>query len=237
MRSESFQTSTPPKLRISLPSGDLQLETADGAETLVEVEGPLADEARIELRRDEILIELGKKRSFGIGGSHRVRVTAPHGTRVETNVASADIEGRGRFGAVKVNSASGRVVFEDVQGRIDVNSASGDVEIGRLTGEAKVNSASGEVRLGEVEGDVRLRTASGDQEVQSAASGKIELQSASGDVNVGIRRGSRVFVDLSSLGGETSSELDLVDAPTGSEGPLVEVKARTMSGDITVRRA
>src|SRR5581483_8593023 len=99
----------------------------------------------------------------------------------------------------------------------------GDVDVRHVAGETKINSASGDVTLGEVETDLRVRTASGDQEVQSAASGTVELQSASGDVEVGIRRGSRVYVDLSSMSGDTSSELDLSDAPSSSEGPLVEV--------------
>jgi DUF4097 and DUF4098 domain-containing protein YvlB len=236
MRTETFQTPEPPKLRIFVPSGDVQLETADVAETTVEVEGPLEDDAKIELHRNEIVIEVGKKR-FGNGGDHRVRVRAPHGSDVDANVASADVEGRGRFGRVEVNSASGDVAFEDIVGRLNVNSASGDVAVEHVTGEAKINSASGDVTLGQADSDVRVRTASGDQRVQSAASGKVEMQSASGDVEVGIRRGSKVWIDASTMSGDTTSELELSDAPSPSEGLLVEVRARTMSGDITMRRA
>jgi DUF4097 and DUF4098 domain-containing protein YvlB len=237
MRRETFQTPEPPKLRISLPAGRVDLETGDVVETTVEVEGPAEDDVKIELHGNDVAVEVGKK-LFGFKGDHRVRVSAPHGSQVDANVASADVEGRGRFGRVEVNSASGDVTFEDVEGRLNVNSASGDIEVARVTGEAKVNSASGDIKLGESDGDVKLRSASGDQEIVSAASGKVELQSASGDVEVGIRRGSRVFVDVSSMSGDTSSELDLTEGPTGSgEGPLVEVKAKTMSGDITIRRA
>ena len=236
MRSETFQTPEPPKLRIFVPSGDVQVETADAAETTVEVDGPLEDDARIELHRGQIVIEVGKKR-FGSGGDHRVRVVAPHGSDVDANVASADVEGRGRFGRVEVNSASGDVAFEDVGGRLNVNSASGDVAVEHVAGETKINSASGGVRLGEADGDVRLRTASGDQQIRSAASGKVELHSASGDVEVGIRRGSKVWIDANTMSGDTTSELELSDAPSTSDGPLVELRARTMSGDITVRRA
>ena len=237
MRSETFQTPEPLKLRIFVPSGDVRLETADGTETTVEVEGPLEDDAKIELHGDQIVIEVGKKRIFGIDGGHRVMVRAPHGSDVDANVASADVEGGGRFGRVEVNSASGDVTFEDVEGRLNVNSASGDVAVKHVAGETKINSASGDVTLGEADGDVRVRTASGDQKIQSAASGNVELQSASGDVEVGIRRGSKVWIDASSMSGDTTSELELSDAPSPSEGPTVELRARTMSGDITVRRA
>src|SRR5438132_3053216 len=231
MRVETFQTPTPPKLRVALPAGEVEIETADVVETSVEIEGPGEQDARIEMRRDEIVVEIERKRLFGFSGDHRVRIVAPRGAHVDANVASADVTGRGRFGSVELNSASGDVSLEDVEGRLSINTASGDVGVERVTGEAKVNSASGDVSLGEAESSVRIRTASGDQEVRSAASGKLELQSASGDVVVGARRGSKVWVDASSMSGDTSSELELGEAPPPSEGPLVEVRARTMSGD------
>ena len=39
------------------------------------------------------------------------------------------------------------------------------------------------------------------------------------------------------MSGETSSDLEVGDAPVGEDGPLVELKATSMSGDIHVRRA
>jgi hypothetical protein len=39
------------------------------------------------------------------------------------------------------------------------------------------------------------------------------------------------------MSGDTSSELELGDAPSEGDGPLVELKAKTMSGDIEIRRA
>ncbi len=236
MRRERFDTPEAPKLRISVPAGRVLLETDDAAETVVEVEGPAEQDAKIQLHGGEVVVEVGRK-VFGFRGDHAIRVRAPHGAEVDAKVASADVEGHGRFGRVEVNSASGDVTFEEVGARLAVNTASGDVEIGHVAAEAKINSASGDVTIGAADADLRVRTASGDQQVRSAASGTVELQSASGDVEVGIRRGSRVYVDLSSMSGDTSSELELSDAPPSSDGPLVEVKARTMSGDITIRRA
>jgi DUF4097 and DUF4098 domain-containing protein YvlB len=236
MRRETFQTPDPPKVRIQLAAGEVVLETADVQETSVEVEGPNEDDAKIFERHGEIVVEVGKK-FFGSNNGHSVRVTAPDGTTIDANVASATVEGRGRFGAVDVNTASGDVTFEEVGGRLKVNTASGDVDIKHVSGEAKINSASGDVTVGEADADMRVGTASGDQEVRSAASGKVELQSASGDVEVGIRRGSKVFMDLSSMSGDTTSELELGDAPPEGDGPLVDLRVRTMSGDITIRRA
>jgi hypothetical protein len=56
-------------------------------------------------------------------------------------------------------------------------------------------------------------------------------------VSIGVRRGSKVFLDCNTLSGDTSSELELTgDAPDG-DGPLVEIKAKTVSGDIQITRA
>ena len=102
---------------------------------------------------------------------------------------------------------------------------------------ARVNSASGVVDLGEVESDAKIRTASGGIQIRSAVEGKIDIQSASGDIQIGIRRGSSVYIDASSMSGDMSSDLDVSDQPPQSDGPTMDFRARTMSGDITLRRA
>jgi DUF4097 and DUF4098 domain-containing protein YvlB len=237
MRTETFQTPEPPTLRVNLPSGDIRIETADTAETIVELSGPHEDEARIELRRNEVVVEIERKKLFGSGRDHTVVVFAPHGSRVDAQSASADVEARGRFSEVSVDSASGDVALAGVDGRVNVNTASGDVRVDAAGGELRVNSASGDVVVGELESGARIRTASGDVAIRSVGAGKVDVQSASGDVEVGIRRGAKVYIDASSMSGDTSSELELSDAPSASEGPAVDFRARTMSGDIKLRRA
>jgi DUF4097 and DUF4098 domain-containing protein YvlB len=237
MRVETFTTPEPPGLRINVPAGAITIHTSEAAETRVELSGPHEDEARIELRRDEIVVEVERKKVFGSSRDHRLDIIAPLGARVDAQTASADVEGRGRFGQVSVDSASGDVSFEHVEGRFDVNTASGDIRVDFVGDDVRVNSASGDVWVGEAEHDMRVRTASGDVEVRSAVRGKVDVQSASGDVSVGIRRGSKVYIDASSMSGDTTSELELSDTPPHSEGPSVDFRARTMSGDITVRRA
>ena len=64
-----------------------------------------------------------------------------------------------------------------------------------------------------------------------------ELKSASGDLKVGIREGTSLCVDARSRCGEVRSELPVCDVPPDGDGPAVELRANTMSGDITVARA
>jgi DUF4097 and DUF4098 domain-containing protein YvlB len=263
MRRETFDTPGPLVLDVRVPSGDIDLETVEGAETVVEVSGSpeLEEEARIELhpKRDghEVSVIIDKRsglfRSFR--EDVRVRITAPKGADVEVSTASADVEARGDFGALQANTASGDVDFEHASGEVQVNSASGDVkieridgpltvntasgdlEVGRLQGEGKVRAASGDITIDEADSSLKVQTASGDVEIGAVREGEVTLQTASGDIQVGIKPGSKLWIDAKSMSGETSSELEIGDAPVDGEGPEVEVRATAMSGDIRVKRA
>jgi DUF4097 and DUF4098 domain-containing protein YvlB len=250
MRSETFPTPGQVRLQIQIPAGDIDVETGDVEETTVELEvsGRDADEheqgARIESRPrgdgHEIVIEAhrGGLGLFNRNRSYNVRISAPHGADVRAELASADISGRGRYGDVDVDVASGDVEFEHVEGEAKVDSASGDIEVSRA-GAVRMNSASGDVRIEEVGGPAAVNTASGDIDLRRVVAGEVKVNSASGDIEVGIAQGSRLWVDAQSLSGDTSSELELESgAPVESdEGPLIELRAVTMSGDISVRRA
>src|SRR5207247_8297223 len=123
-----------------------------------------------------------------------------------------------------------------VEGRATAHTASGDVEIGRAGGQVGVHSVSGDVVVRDACGDVTANSVSGDQKLEAVVEGVVKAQSVSGDVEIGVRRGSRVYLDCSTLSGETSSELELT-GDAGDEGPLVELRAKTVSGDITIVRA
>jgi DUF4097 and DUF4098 domain-containing protein YvlB len=252
-----FATPEPPRLRLGIAAGRVQIDTADTTETIVEVEAIRGDieAVRVEQHGREIVIEHRKRFGLAHGDEYEIRVAAPNGTDADLNVASAHVEALGRLGTVEVNSASGDVEIEhaggsvrvraasgdvrvaSVDGRANVNTASGDVELGRVGGEVTARSASGAVHVAEAAAGIRINTASGDQVIDSVVAGKVELKSASGDCRVGIKQGSRLYVNARSMSGETSSELELAGAQTESEGPLVELKAATMSGDIRVVRA
>jgi DUF4097 and DUF4098 domain-containing protein YvlB len=227
-------------------------------------EAGLLEIARIE-KRDrgdvaEVLVEVrdrGGWSRFLRNRSLRLEVQAPDKAEVRIRTGSADTRARGTFGDVAVESGSGDISFDDVLGDAVVKTASGDVELQEVKGDAVVSTAAGDIEIEEVGGDARIRTASGDVRVGEANSdvsvqtasgdvqldaviqGEVNLQSASGDIVVGIRRGSRLAIDARSLSGDTSSELELDDVPIqdDDEGPLVELRATAMSGDIRVVRA
>ena len=115
--------------------------------------------------------------------------------------------------------------------------AVGDVTIGSAGEGGTIRSASGDIQIEQAAGRVTVQTASGDLNVGAVAEGEVDAKSASGDVQVGIREGSRLTVDARSMSGDTTSEIELGSVEVGGDGPLVRVKAATMSGDIRIVRA
>jgi DUF4097 and DUF4098 domain-containing protein YvlB len=207
-----------------------------GAEVLVSVTSP--DGVSVESKSGSADVTGGGR--FGSveveTGSGEVEFGEIAG-EARVNAASGDV----MLGAVgrdaRINSASGDVQVKSVGGDAKVNSASGDVIIREVAGELTVNTASGDVLVREARASVTVNSASGDQEIGSVAGGKVNLKSASGDLKIGIREGPKLWVDARSRSGEVRSELPVSDLPPEGDAPVVELRANTMSGDITVARA
>jgi DUF4097 and DUF4098 domain-containing protein YvlB len=184
-----------------------------------------------------------------------VRVRCPQETAVEFQTGSADAVVRGQVVSGHAKTGSGDLSFGEVVGELIANSASGDVSAGDVGGDCTVKTASGDVRLHrvggdlianlvsgdlhvlETQGDVTVSTVSGDQWIGSVAGGEIRLQAVSGDVRVGVMPGLRLWIDATSVSGDMSSELDAADGPPGDDGPVVQLRAKTVSGDVRIARA
>ena len=206
------------------------------AEVLVEVRCP--DGADVKAKGGSADVE-GDGR-FGSAdvqsGSGDVQFSELSGD-AKVDAASGDIQLARVGGELRANTASGDVQVGSVAGPSKVNSASGDIQIREAGGSLEVNSASGGVQVGEAGSSVSVNTASGDQTIGAVVQGKVTLKSASGDLKIGIRGGSTLWVDARSRSGEVRSELPVSDAPPEGDAPHVELRANTMSGDIEVVRA
>jgi len=221
----------------------------DGHEVIVEV--------RV---RHGVWVSFSKGPDIRIGSPElRLRVICPAGAELDIRTKSADVNARGDYGDVDVKTASGDVNVEHaadvrlksasgdahvdtVDGLLDVKSASGDLHVGSVARELRIQLVSGDVYIREADDSINANTVSGDQRFEAVLKGRLELRAISGDVNVGIRRGSRVFVDANTVSGSTSSEFELADAPhdpppADEDSPLVEVFAKTVSGDVRIERA
>lgn len=218
-------------------------------------------EATVEARergdRTEVVVDIPRKGGWsflGRGPSVGVRVHCPHGAEVDVSSASADVVASGALGDVEVKSASGDIAFgvvgafrattasgdvsvDEIGGEGNVKTASGDVGVRLARGSLSLNLASGDAIVTEAKGSLSVATVSGDQEIGAVEAGEIKLQSVSGDVRVGIRPGLRLWIDATSVSGTMSSELPTGDTPDGSGDVQIEVRARTVSGDVRIVRA
>ena len=207
-----------------------------GAEVLVEIRSP--DGSSVESKTGSADVE-------GSGRFGRVEVETGSGDvefgeiaqDAEISAASGDVQVSSIGGDAKINSASGDVQVASIGGDAKINSASGDVQIREAAGALSVNSASGDVLIREAGSAVSVNTASGDQMIGAVARGSVSLKSASGDLRIGIREGSTLWVDARSRSGDVTSDLPVSDLPPEGDAPHVELRANTMSGDISVVRA
>ena len=65
----------------------------------------------------------------------------------------------------------------------------------------------------------------------------VVVSSVSGDVDVAAVPGLVLWIDAQSVSGTMSSELDVGDAPSEPGGEAVELRVRTVSGDVRVARS
>ena len=78
-------------------------------------------------------------------------------------------------------------------------------------------TASGAVDVGWAGDLVSAVSASGDVTVRDAARGEVICKSTSGDIAVGVRKGTLVWLDLTTVSGRTTSSLQPDDAPDGGK--------------------
>ena len=153
---------------------------------------------------------------------------------LEARTASGDVTATSVRGAAAVNSASGDVWVEQAGGAVAVRTASGDVRLSRAGADVAVVTASGDARIGTVGGSVTAQTASGDIEIGSVRAGEANVKTATGDTSVGVARGAEVYLDLSSLTGDITSQLE---EASGGESVALRIPCRSISGDIQISRA
>ncbi len=263
---KTFDTPGSLLLGVRLPAGSIRIETTETAQTTIVLEaadeaaGALLEAIRVEFRdvRDghELLVTAPERRGlFGRSPHFELCVRCPDGVRVDVRTRSADFEADGRLGSLELRTTSGDVEARAVDGAVNVQSTSGDVELDQVGGAVEVKTTSGDVTLGRVLGPLRAwlvsgdlsvtdaagavetNSVSGDQRLGQVSTGSVSVQSVSGDVEVAVRRGAGVWMDVRSLSGDTQSELLPSDGPPAEDAPLVELRLKTVSGDIRIERA
>lgn len=251
MPEHRFHTPQPVDLLVSIPSGDVIVETADVEESVITIEGSekLVEQTIVEQDGSRISVQYRGKQGLGItieiggfsiGSGERLKVHArvPHASAAELATASADMNIDGTLRRLETKTASGDLSMRGkVDGTATVKTVSGDVLLDEVGGDATVNSVSGDVRITDVRGSVRTKSISGDVRVDRAGGPEATLQSVSGDIRVGVAAGTNLDVDANSISGDLDSEVPLGSDIGLSAGPTLVVRGKTVSGDFRLVRA
>jgi len=90
-----FATQEPPRLRFGIGAGRIEVETAEVAETTVDVEAIRGDleNLKVEQHGRDIVVESRKRFGFK-NEEYDIRVRAPYGSEIDANIASAPIAQR-----------------------------------------------------------------------------------------------------------------------------------------------
>jgi len=262
MATWEFPESEPIEIFVSIASGSVAVSgeqigatsvTAYSSKPGREDDALSPEELRVSFSAGRLEI-VQPKNSGSVRGRDSLDVTVrtPPGARVTVRTASADVSCVGELatlevqtasgdvtaasvsGAAAVNTANGDVWLETVGGSVALRTASGDVRLRRAGGDVAATTASGDIQLGILGGSAEVQTASGDIELGRVSTGEANVKTMSGDTSVGVARGAEVYLDLSSLTGDISSQLEETG---GGEGVGLRVTCRSVSGDIQITRA
>lgn len=259
-----FANPGPISADLRIASGTLTVDAGDHATIGVVVE-PMdgsnaskeaAEQTRVSLDGKHLIVHTPQIRGWKLFSWPKLRIVVqvPGESTLTIKTAAADVSCTGVYHDLVCNTASGDVQIDRVVKDASVNSASGDVRLGWVGGDVRIHSASGDIDAGHVGKDidattasgdieigradrgVRAKTASGDVKIGVTHQGDVRVHTASGDVAVGIAAGTGVWLDLVTASGRTTSDLNTGDGTPPATGAALNLKVRTASGDISLRR-
>lgn len=206
---------------------------------------------QVEQLRDRLVI--GPARDRGQNPSSDVLLELPAGLDVRISTQSGDAVINVDLGAAKINTGSGDIgVGKAVT--LSAKSGSGDIGVGQVLEAAEVSTGSGDIAFREANGPVTAKSGSGDLQLERlrmatlsastgsgditvpSTSGSVDLRTASGSIEVGIADNLPAWLDLNTVTGDISIDLDTSQQPEEGD-PYVTVRCRTASGEIAITRA
>jgi DUF4097 and DUF4098 domain-containing protein YvlB len=246
------------RLKVRNPSGNVQVETADVAETTVELV-PLNDseatrqaieKANVTARGDAVTVELEGGRgwtisigSWGVGSARvGILITCPSGSDLECDTASADVRVTGTLGDARIRSASGDLRVDRVEGALEAKTASGDIQVEHVQGRASVNTVSGDLLVRSAMSGISLNSVSGDA-VLGEIYGDVTAGTVSGDLmvraagpgDVGLKAVSGDVVVAMRRGLRVRLDVNSVSGSVGSELDVSDAPTRSNGPEATLR--
>jgi DUF4097 and DUF4098 domain-containing protein YvlB len=163
------------------------------------------------------------------------RVQLDQAAAVNLRTGIGDIGVDHASGHAEITTGSGEVRLRDVDGSAVVKNSNGDTWIGAARGDLRLRAANGSIAVDAAHAGVVAKSSNGDVRLGEVVRGSVVLETSLGDLEVGIREGTAAWLDVRSKAGQVHNALDAAEAPEPS-AETVEVRARTSTGSILVRR-
>ena len=192
----SYPVSGPLRIELNSASGDVQIRGGSGNTVQIHADVTargmgfddpkklLADTISnppIELKGNTLRIgkDLSRVRNMSVS----YRITVPHETEVNSNVAAGTQSVFEIRGPLKIQSASGSIRVQNVDGAVQLNSMSGSIEASDAGDDVRANTLAGNISVSNTKGDVRVGAVSGSIQIKKAG-GRVDGETVSGSVDV-----------------------------------------------------
>lgn len=205
----TFNTPEPISATIDVFAGDVQINAAESASTVVEVRPSDPSNAKdvksaelttVEYESGRLLVKSAKVRRTWLdksAGSVDVTIDLPSGSQAQGDGQATDFRSDGRLGDCRMKTGVGSIWLDQV-GVLNAKSQIGDIGVGRASGQIEVAAGIGEVRMRELAGDGEIKNSMGDTWVGTvegdlrvkAAHGSIAVDKAEADVTAKSANGS-----------------------------------------------
>ncbi len=246
-------------LKASLIGGQIDVVAHDEPGARIEVHSVTVKDLRIEASGGSVEIDhpqlrwdnfLEVFRNFGSGGPKaEISVAVPRETALTLGVVNASALVADLAADARLNTVSGDIVVDSLAGDLTANAVSGDLHARGLAGSLTANSVSGDVIVTGALDRVTADTVSGGMLIDADGGvHRIALNTVSGDTTVRLDAGyaanyvvrsvsGRVQLDGTVRSGRGSGPTTNYSGSVGElNGTFVDVRANSVSGDITVVR-
>lgn len=164
------------------------------------------------------------------------RIRLDRAAALNLKSGAGDISVDAATGDVEVTSGSGDVRLGELDRRAVVKNSNGDTWVEVANGDLRLHAANGRIAVDRARANVAVKSANGDIRLGEVVRGSLVLETQVGDLEVGIREGTAAWLDLSATAGRVRNALEAADAPEPATD-TVEVRARTVLGEIVIHRA
>ncbi|GAB2849359.1 DUF4097 domain-containing protein [Microbacterium insulae] len=246
-------------LKVGLIGGQIDVIAHDEPGARIEVHGVTVKDLRIEVVGDAVEIDhpqlrwdnfLEVFRNFTASGPKaEISVAVPRSVALTLGVVSASALVAGLQYDAKLNTVSGDIMVDGLAGDLSVNAVSGDVQVRGLVGSLSANSVSGDVTATGTLAKATVDTVSGSALIDSAGDLlSVNVNTVSGGVTVRMDDGHPANYVVRSVSGKVQVD-GVMRSGTGTgpttnfsgsigelSGSFADVRANSVSGDITVLR-